>query len=149
MTWPNRKPATPPVEDDACAVACAIDLLRDVDAPITSEVRASLANDLFRQEVAIRNHLDALTMHTTAHLSLAGLARLVADEFSRLEKVRDDLVDKLEELEEAGPDVEGGYHEFATSLGWRYPDGEAMPSWHDLDDATQRAFRAFAKGTTR
>lgn len=100
-------------------------------------------------EKKARAILDALTLEGTHGLSLAALAQLVADEFAALEKQRDDLVDKLEELEEAGPDVEGGYHEFATSLGWRYPDGEAMPSWHDLDADTQRAFRAFAKGTTR
>lgn len=93
--------------------------------------------------------LDALTMEGTHGLSLADLAELIADEFAKLEQARDDLADKLDDIADAALDAESGYHAFATSMGWRYPDGEPMPSWTQLDDATQRAFLAFARGTIR
>lgn len=100
-------------------------------------------------EKKARSILDALTLEGTTGLSLAALAQLVADEFSVLERARDALADKLEEQEDLGPDVESGYHEFATSLAWRYPDGEPIPSWAQLNEDTQRAFRAFAQGAIR
>ena len=100
-------------------------------------------------EKKARAILDGLTLEGTHGLSLAGLAELIADEFAALEERRDDLADKLDEIADAALDAESGYHAFATALGWRYPDGESMPSWTQLDDATQRAFRAFAQGSIR
>ena len=100
-------------------------------------------------EKKARAVLDGLTLEGTHGLSLAALAQLIADEFAALEKERDDLADKLDDIADAALDAESGYHAFATSTGWRYPDGEPMPSWAQLDDATQRAFRAFAQGAIR
>lgn len=93
--------------------------------------------------------LDALTLEGTHGLSLAALAQLIADEFAKLEKERDDLAEKLDDIADAALDPVSGYHAFATALAWRYPDGEPLPSWTQLDDATQRAFRAFAQGAIR
>lgn len=100
-------------------------------------------------EQRARAILDGLTLEDTHGLSLAALAQLVADEFSKLEKERDALADKLDDIADAALDAESGYHAFATSMGWRYPDGEPMPSWTQLDEDTQRAFLAFARGTIR
>lgn len=100
-------------------------------------------------EKKARAILDGLTLEGTHGLSLAALAQLVADEFVTLEKERDNLADKFDETADAALDAENGYHAFATALGWRYPDGESMPSWSQLDTDTQRAFRAFAQGSIR
>jgi hypothetical protein len=100
-------------------------------------------------EKKARAILDGLTLESTHGLSLAALAQLVADEFATLEKARDDLAEKLDDIADAALDAESGYHAFATALAWRYPDGESMPSWNGLDEDTQRAFRAFAQGAIR
>lgn len=92
--------------------------------------------------------LDGMTLESTFALSLSQVAYLAAEALRATEKERDRLDDEVDELREAAAgdgDVHDGYHAFATALGWRYPDGEPMPTWEQLDDDTQRAFRAFAR----
>lgn len=88
--------------------------------------------------------LDALIAESTADMTLLDMAEAVSQRFATLEVQRDDLLDKLDGLKD-GWTAADGYHAFATKLDWKYPDGEPMPTWHQLPTDLQDAFAAFSK----
>ena len=92
----------------------------------------------------VRAILDALHWDTTDKLSLIDLAESASAVMAKLEKERDDMLDR-QESQADGSVATDGYYAFATQLNWQYPDGEPMPIWTQLSHETQDAFVAFAK----
>jgi len=103
-------------------------------------------------EKKARAILDALTLEGTTGLSLAALAQIIADEFATLEKTRDRYEEQLDNYlarDATEARARDGYHAFATTCDWQFPDGETMPVWLDLDQTTRDAFVAFAKAIVK
>lgn len=96
------------------------------------------------ERAKVRAILDGLHMAATDDMNLIDLADSTAAMFTELERERDDLLD-LQEGYTSGAVAADGYHAFATTLDWKFPDGEPMPIWAHLDFDTQNAFIAFAK----
>lgn len=96
------------------------------------------------ERAKVRAILDGLHVASTYDMTLIDLADSAAGLFTELERERDDLLD-LHESFESGAVAADGYHAFATTLDWKFPDGEPMPIWAHLDFDTQNAFLAFAK----
>lgn len=96
------------------------------------------------ERAKVRAILDGLHMAATDDMNLIDLADSTAAMFTEIERERDDLRDWRDFCAD-GYAVSDGYHAFATTLDWKFPDGEPMPIWAHLDFDTQNAFIAFAK----
>ena len=96
--------------------------------------------------------LDGMTLESTTGKSLYEVALLARDALRAVERERDQLDEQLDAYfarDADGWNARDGYHAFATTMAWRFPDGEAMPSWVDLDQTTRDAFVAFAKAVVK
>lgn len=96
--------------------------------------------------------LDAMSLEPTRGKTLLQVATLASEALRSVERERDRLDEKLDAYVERDADCWNaleGYHAFATTLAWRYPDGEAMPLWLDLEQTTRDAFVAFAKAVVK